>query len=126
MNTDENQAQNPLFVHLVTTFTQSAWISLGKLKNPVTDKLERNLEQASYYIDLLDMLQKKMEGNLSEWETQFLVHSLSELKLNYIEEKNRPEEPEQKEAQDEQPSEEPAKPKSKKKKTKKPPKKQKK
>lgn len=91
MTETENNTQDPLFVHLVSTFTQSAWISMGKIKNPVSEELERNLEQASFYIDLLDMMQTKMEGNLSEWETQFLAHSVSELKLNFIEEKNKKE-----------------------------------
>ena len=91
MTTTENNTQDPLFVHLVSTFTQSAWVSMGKIKNPVSEELERNLEQASFYIDLLDMMQTKMEGNLSEWETQFLAHSVSELKLNFIEEKNKKE-----------------------------------
>ena len=95
MTTTENNTQDPLFVHLVSTFTQSAWISLGKIKNPVSDELDRNLEQASFYIDLLDMMQKKMSGNLSEWETQFLAHSVSELKLNFIEEKNKKTDPEE-------------------------------
>ncbi len=94
MTTTENNTQDPLFVHLVSTFTQSAWISMGKIKNPVSEELERNLEQASFYIDLLDMMQSKMEGNLSEWETQFLAHSVSELKLNFIEEKNKKDESE--------------------------------
>ena len=51
--------------------------------------MERNLDQASYYIDLLDMLQTKMKGNLSEWEEQYILHSLSELKLNFIDEKKK-------------------------------------
>ena len=36
------------------------------------------------------MLQTKMKGNLSEWEEQYIIHSLSELKLNYIDEKKKP------------------------------------
>ena len=62
---------------------------MGKVKSPVSDKLDRNLEQATYYIDLLDMLQTKMKGNLSEWEEQYIIHSLSELKLNFIEEQKK-------------------------------------
>ena len=81
--------EDQCFVHLFNTFVQSAWISLGKVKSPVSDKLERNLEQATYYIDLLDMLQTKMKGNLSEWEEQYIIHSLSELKLNFIEEQKK-------------------------------------
>jgi hypothetical protein len=89
MAEEQLKKEDQLFIHLVNTFVQSAWISLGKVKNPVTDKLDRNLEQASYYIDLLDMLQTKMKGNLSEWEEQYIIHSLSELKLNFIDEQKK-------------------------------------
>ena len=89
MAEEQIKKEDQLFIHLVNTFVQSAWISLGKVKNPVTDTLERNLEQATYYIDLLDMLQTKMMGNLSEWEEQYIIHSLSELKLNFIDEQNK-------------------------------------
>ena len=91
MSDNQLKKEDQLFIHLVNTFVQSAWISLGKVKNPVSDELERNLDQASYYIDLLDMLQTKMKGNLSEWEEQYILHSLSELKLNFIDEKKKKE-----------------------------------
>ena len=48
MAEEQLKKEDQLFIHLVNTFVQSAWISLGKVKNPVTDKLDRNLEQASY------------------------------------------------------------------------------
>ena len=89
MAEEQLKKEDQLFIHLVNTFVQSAWISLGKVKNPVTDILERNLEQATYYIDLLDMLQTKMKGNLSEWEEQYIIHSLSELKLNFIDDQKK-------------------------------------
>ena len=89
MAEEQMKKEDQLFIHLVNTFVQSAWISQGKVKSPVSDKLERNLEQATYYIDLLDMLQTKMKGNLSEWEEQYIIHSLSELKLNFIEEQKK-------------------------------------
>jgi len=92
MTEEQLKKEDQLFIHLVNTFVQSAWISLGKVKNPVSDKMERNLDQATYYIDLLDMLQTKMKGNLSEWEEQFIIHSLSELKLNFIDEQKKPSE----------------------------------
>ena len=89
MTEEQLKKEDQLFIHIVNTFVQSAWISLGKVKNPVSDKMERNLDQATYYIDLLDMLQTKMKGNLSEWEEQFIIHSLSELKLNFIDEQKK-------------------------------------
>ncbi|MDP6034302.1 MAG: DUF1844 domain-containing protein [Candidatus Marinimicrobia bacterium] len=89
MAEEQMKKEDQLFIHLVNTFVQSAWISLGKVKNPMNDALERNLDQASYYIDLMDMLQVKMKGNLSEWEEQYIIHSLSELKLNFIDEQKK-------------------------------------
>ena len=53
MSEDQMKKEDQLFIHLVNTFVQSAWISLGKVKSPVSEELERNLEQATYYIDLL-------------------------------------------------------------------------
>ena len=50
MSDNQLKKEDQLFIHLVNTFVQSAWISLGKVKNPVSDELERNLDQASYYI----------------------------------------------------------------------------
>ena len=50
--------------------------------------VQQTSEQASFYIDLLDMIQKKMKGNLTDYEEQMLINTVSELKLNLIDEKN--------------------------------------
>ena len=52
----------------------------------MTDKIERNVDQASYYIELLDMLQSKTKGNVSEYKEQMLINTVSELKMNFIDE----------------------------------------
>jgi len=78
-----------LFMYLVGTFQSSAWVALGKMKNPITNRKERKLKQASFYIDLLDMMQNKMKDNLSEYEEQVLINAVSELKLNFIEEQKK-------------------------------------
>jgi len=80
LNKDEN-----LFSYVVDTFRSSASISLGKIKNPVTKKIDINLEQAEYYLDILSMLQKKTKNNLTEYEEQMLINIVSELKMNFIE-----------------------------------------
>jgi len=117
MAEDQLKKEDQLFIHLVNTFVQSAWISLGKVKNPVSDTMERNLDQATYYIDLLDMLQTKMKGNLSEWEEQYIIHSLSELKLNFIDEQKKgSEEDKSEKTKETSPPEKKEKPKAKKKK----------
>ena len=77
---------NILFIQLILQNQQIAMMSMGKIKNPVTDKIERNLEHAKIYIDTLDMLLTKTKGNLSEYEEKFLTETLKELKLNYVDE----------------------------------------
>lgn len=79
--------EEQLFDNLISSLVHSVWISLGKIKNPMSDKLERNLFAASMNIDMLDMLYKRMDGNLSEQEESYISHVLSEIKMNYLEEK---------------------------------------
>jgi hypothetical protein len=66
-------------------------MSMGKLKHPVTDKIERNLDLAKVSIDTLDMIKVKTKGNLSTNEERFLDEVIRELKLNYVDEKNKDE-----------------------------------
>jgi len=75
-----------LFLSLVLTFQTAALQQMGKLKNPITDKIERDLQQAQMSIDMLDMLEEKTRGNLTEEESRFLKEVLKELKLNYVDE----------------------------------------
>ena len=78
-----------LFMYLVGTFQSSAWIALGKIENPMTEKIKVNTDQASFYIDLLDMMQEKMRDNLTDYEEQMLINTVSELKLKLIDEKKK-------------------------------------
>ena len=82
--TDANH--NILFMQLIIQNQQIAMMSMGKIKNPVTERIERNLEHAKIYIDTLDMLLAKTKGNLSEFEEKFLIETLKDLKLNYVDE----------------------------------------
>ncbi len=87
MPLESQLTEEQLFDNLISSLVHSVWISLGKIKNPMSDKVERNLFAASMNIDMLDMLYKRMDNNLSEKEDSYLGHILSELKMNYIEEK---------------------------------------
>ena len=89
MNKEILSKKEQLFMYLVGTFQSSAWIALGKIKNPMTEKSKINIEQASFYIDLLDMIQEKMKGSLTDYEEQMLINTVSELKLNLIDEKKK-------------------------------------
>ena len=92
MALESKLTEQQLFDQLISSLVHSAWVYLGKVKNPMNDKLEKNIDQASIQIDMLDMLFKRMTGNLSEEEDQYLSHIIRELKMNFVEEKNNLEE----------------------------------
>lgn len=75
-----------LLAQLVLMFQGAALQQMGKLKNPMTDKIERDLGQAQISIDIIEMLQNKMKGNLSPEEEKMISSVLQELKLNYVDE----------------------------------------
>jgi len=60
-------------------------IHLGLFENPLTGKREVDLEQAKYSIDLLQILQDKMKGNLTEEEDKLLRSILYDLRMRYVE-----------------------------------------
>jgi hypothetical protein len=78
-----------LFTQLVAIFHGTAMVALGKLKNPATDKVERNLEQARQAIDMLEMLREKTRGQLNSTEQRLLDGSLTDLRLNYLDEQKK-------------------------------------
>ena len=98
---NQQEKDTALFANLVMMFHSATMGHLGKVKNPITEKIERDLDQAQLMIDLLDMLLTKTKGNLSAEEEKFLSNVLRELKLNYVDEKSKGEaetkEPEKKE-----------------------------
>ena len=84
MPLESSRTEEQLFDQLISSLVHSVWIALGKMKNPVNDDLSIDLNQASLSIDMLDILYKRMEGNLTEKEDAYLGHLLSELKNNYF------------------------------------------
>lgn len=75
---------NPLFQGLVLSLAQATMQHLGKVKNPLTDKMETNLDLARQSIDLLSVLSEKTKGNLSTDEDKLLKSILRDLQLNYV------------------------------------------
>lgn len=90
---EAHERRELMFVQLVSMFQMAALQQLGKLKNPLTDAVERNLTAAQGTIDLLEMLQAKTRGNLSAEEDRFLQTVLRDLRLNYVDEASKPEPP---------------------------------
>jgi hypothetical protein len=89
MALESKLTEQQLFDQLISSLVHTTWVSLGKIKNPMTDKIEKDIVSASINIDMIDMLYKRMDGNLSDAEDKYLSQVLNELKMNYIHEKSQ-------------------------------------
>jgi len=78
------EVPEPSFRLFVTSLAMQAWIALGAIPNPATDKTEEDLTQAKFLIDSLEMLDKKTKGNLDKEEAEMLEHLLYELRMAYV------------------------------------------
>ncbi|MFH1825086.1 MAG: DUF1844 domain-containing protein [Candidatus Firestonebacteria bacterium] len=83
---DEKQLFQVLFFHLVYSFQNLAIMQLGKIVNPATNKVERDLVQAKSTIDILRMFKEKTKGNLSKEENDLIEQIIYTLQLNYADE----------------------------------------
>jgi hypothetical protein len=84
-----DQQNELLFTQLFLMFQGAAYQHMGKVMNPVTNKIERDLAQAKHSIDMLGMLEAKTKGNLSENEKRLVDHVLYEIRMNYVDEVNK-------------------------------------
>ncbi len=75
-----------MLLHLILMFQGAAMQHMGKLQNPITKKIERDIAAARDSIDTLRMLEAKTKDNLSDEESKLLSHILFELQLNYVDE----------------------------------------
>lgn len=87
---NQSDKDSALLMNLLLLFQAAAMQHMGKIKNPMTDTIERDLEQAQFAIDTLDMMANKMKGNLNPEEERLLTSILKELKLNYVDEQSKP------------------------------------
>lgn len=90
--TDETPSRDAeLFLQLIMGLQQNGLIALGKMMNPITRSMEKNLEAARGTIDLLAALETRTRGNLESDEARVLQQVLSELRVSYVEEVSKAE-----------------------------------
>ena len=85
MTTDRGR-EAALFLQLLLGLQQAAMVALGKLMNPMSGKIERNLEAARNTIDTLAAIEARTRGNLESDEQRVLTQVLTELRMNFLDE----------------------------------------
>lgn len=73
------------FAGLISMLVTQALFALGVLEVPGhEEKREPDLQLAKYNIDLLETLEDKTKGNLSEEEENVLTNTLSQVRMAYV------------------------------------------
>ncbi len=78
----------PTFSRLVETFAVPALVWTGHLVNPVSEKAEPNLQLAQYQIGMLEILETKTKGNLTDDEKSYLDEMLHAVRMAYLQASN--------------------------------------
>lgn len=88
-NLSEEQQEQLLFMMLIQQHQQIAMMGMGKIENPNTGKVERELKSAKFAIDTLVMLQNYTKGNLPKELDNYLTETLNNLRMNYADEADK-------------------------------------
>ncbi len=72
------------FAALVSMLTTQALFALGFLQIKGQERREPDLAMAKYNIDMLETLQVKTKGNLTDEEEKVLDDTLSELRMGFV------------------------------------------
>jgi hypothetical protein len=72
------------FAALVSMLTTQSLFALGLLHVKDQEQKEPDLEMAKYHIDILETIQEKTKGNLTQEEETVLSNTLNELRMGYV------------------------------------------
>ena len=69
---------------LISTLATQSLYALGFLQMEGQEKREPDPEMAKYNIDMLETLEEKTKGNLSEQEEKVLTDTLNQIRMAYV------------------------------------------
>ena len=72
------------FATFVLSMSGSAMLHMGQVPNPESGKSEKNLSLAKQTIGIIELLQEKTKGNLTDDESKLLESILYDLRMNYV------------------------------------------
>jgi len=85
---EQTQRRGPLpkgdLAALISMLTTQAFFSMGAFKIEGQEQREPDLELARYNIDMLETLEEKTKGNLTEQEQKVLNETLNQVRMAYV------------------------------------------
>jgi len=72
------------FAALVSMLVTQAFFAMGILQVKDQEKKEPDLELAKYNIDMLETLEEKTKGNLTEQEQKVLEQTINDVRMAYV------------------------------------------
>ncbi|MHC4435227.1 MAG: DUF1844 domain-containing protein [Planctomycetota bacterium] len=85
---DEPEVRGPLpegnLAALISMLATQALFALGLLQVKGQEERKPDLELAKYNIDMLETIEEKTKGNLTDEEEKVLSNTLSELRMGYV------------------------------------------
>ncbi len=72
------------FASFMLSLGSSVLLHLGEAPNPITNEREKNIPLARHTIEIIEMLEGKTRGNLSESEVTLVEDLLYDLRIQYI------------------------------------------
>ena len=86
--TEESKARGPLpqgnIAALISMLTTQTLFALGLLQIKGQEERKADLELAKYNIDMLETIEEKTKGNLTEEENKVLENTLNEIRMAYV------------------------------------------
>lgn len=80
----------PGFPDVINLFAMQAAVALGGFQGPGGERIPANPPAAKHYIDLLEVLDEKTKGNLTDDEKRMLDGVLYELRMQFVQTVNAP------------------------------------
>jgi Domain of unknown function (DUF1844) len=79
------EGESPIdFTTFILSMSTSCMIQLGELADPDTAIVTTDLAHARQTLEILALLERKTEGNLSGEEDRMLAHVLEDLRARYL------------------------------------------
>lgn len=78
------QIPDASFSELLNMIAMQAVVGMGGMAGPGGEQIPPNLDLAKHYVDMLQVLETKTKGNLSDDESKLLDQLLYELRMRYV------------------------------------------